>query len=199
MKTFLIVTGIILIVLIIFQVYLYFSIKKTEEQAYTTVFKEPGLEVRYYPVATLATIESQAKSYGDLAVPGFRKLAGYIFGGNEKSESIAMTSPVHMDINDTTSRMSFVLPSKYNQTQPPAPNDRSVTLEETPEEYYAVRQFGGFVSDKKLAKQVEKLKKSLEKSQIPYSGNFKYLGYNPPYQLLGRRNEVAVRVEWSKP
>jgi len=38
------------------------------------------------------------------------------------------------------------------------------------------------------------LKATLEKHQIAYTGPFSYLGYNPPYQLVNRRNEVVVKV-----
>lgn len=199
MKIFLIIVAILLIVFIILQTWVYFSIKKTEEQAYSTIQKENGLEIRFYPAATFATIESPAKSYGELSGSGFRKLAGYIFGGNEKNESISMTSPVYMDINDTLSSMSFVLPSKYNETEAPLPRSRSVRLHKSNEEYVAAMEFGGFVSDKKIARVSEKLKKALGEKSIPYHGNFKYLGYNPPYQLFGRRNEVIVSIEWNKP
>jgi len=199
MKIFLIIVAILLIVFLVFQTWLFFSIRKTEVQAYSTVHKESDLEIRYYPAATYATIESPAKSYGELAVSGFRKLAGYIFGGNESNENIAMTSPVYMDINDTLSSMSFVLPSKYNETVAPVPNNRTVQLQKRDEVYVAVMRFRGFATDKKITRISEKLKRALQEKSISYSGNFKYLGYNPPYQLFGRRNEMVVSIEWNKP
>lgn len=199
MKIFLIIVAILLIVFVVFQTWLFFSIKKTEIQAYSTVQKESDLEIRYYPSATYATVESSAKSYGELAGSGFRKLAGYIFGGNESNENIAMTSPVYMDINDTLSSMSFVLPSKYHETAAPVPNNRSVQLQKKDEVYVAVMRFGGFATDKKITRISEKLKTALKDRSISYSGNFKYLGYNPPYQLFGRRNEMVVSIEWNKP
>ncbi|HAQ38246.1 MAG TPA: heme-binding protein [Saprospiraceae bacterium] len=199
MKILLIIIAILLIVFLVFQTWLYFSIKKTEVQAYSTVYKESYLEIRYYPAATYATIESPAKSYSELAVSGFRKLAGYIFGGNERNENISMTSPVYMDINDTLSSMSFVLPSKYNETVAPLPNNRSVQLQKKEEVYFAVMRFGGFATDKKITRISEKLKNVLQDKSISYSGNFKYLGYNPPYQIFGRRNEIAVAIEWNRP
>ena len=87
---------------------------KTERQKYKLVSKEKAYEIRYYPSATLATVHSTSSKYRALAYSGFRKLAGFIFGGNETNTNIAMTSPVHMDINDSASSMSFVLPSSYS-------------------------------------------------------------------------------------
>ncbi|MFM7399863.1 MAG: heme-binding protein, partial [Bacteroidota bacterium] len=40
----------------------------------------------------------------------------------------------------------------------------------------------------------ERLRKALEKQGIQYAGNFRYLGYNPPFQLIGRRNEIMVHI-----
>ena len=74
---------------------------KTERQKYKLVNKEKGYEIRYYPSSTLATVHSTSSTYRTLAYSGFRKLAGFIFGGNETNTNIAMTSPVHMDINDS--------------------------------------------------------------------------------------------------
>lgn len=84
------------------------STAKSETQPYKVIKVEQEFEIRYYPSATMAMITSDAKSYKELGNSGFRKLAGYIFGGNTESKQISMTSPVHMDINDTVSSMSFV-------------------------------------------------------------------------------------------
>jgi len=171
---------------------------KTERQEYRLVNKEKGYEIRYYPSATLATVHSTSSSYRTLAYSGFRKLAGFIFGGNETNTKIAMTSPVHMDINDTASSMSFVLPSSYSGKEIPRPNDPGVIVEQSDSEYIAAIRFGGYASNRGIKKYAEKLRKLLEKNGIDYYGNFRYLGYNPPYQFIGRRNEVIVSVNWSE-
>jgi hypothetical protein len=111
MKTLIVVVAIAIFIVVIFQSFTLMSANRTEEQKYTVVLKEKDFEIRFYPSATVATIKSDAKTYKDLSGPGFRKLAGYIFGGNETSTSISMTSPVHMDISDSGSSMSFVMPS----------------------------------------------------------------------------------------
>ncbi|MBN2173808.1 MAG: heme-binding protein [Bacteroidales bacterium] len=120
---------------------------KAEEQNYRVIQKDLSFEIRFYPSATHATIKSKAKTYQELSGPEFRKLADYIFGGNEVKKQISMTSPVHMDINDTVSTMSFVMPSSYNLANLPKPNNSDVILKETQDEYVAAIQFGGFASD----------------------------------------------------
>jgi hypothetical protein len=123
-------------------------------------------------------------------------LAGYIFGGNDAKKQIAMTSPVHMDINDSISSMSFVMPAAYNADNLPKPNDATVSINKTADEYVAAIKFSGFASDEDIKNQTERLKNALKAASITYYGNFRYLGYNPPYQLVGRRNEVIINVNW---
>jgi len=196
MKTIIITFTVLLLIFVLFQSFTYMSTGKTEEQKYTVVHKESEFEIRFYPSATLATINSTAKTYKDLSGPGFRKLAGFIFGGNEGQKQISMTAPVHMDINDTLSTMSFVMPSDYNEQNLPKPLNSEVSIKTTNEEYVAAIKFGGFASEKEIKYYSEMLKKLLADKEIKTIGNFKYLGYNPPYQLIGRRNEIVISIEW---
>ena len=198
MKTFIVLTTIAIVILVLFQSFTLMSLNKTEEQIYTVVLKDKDFEIRFYPSATVATVNSTAKTYKELSGPGFRKLAGYIFGGNETNTSISMTSPVHMDINDSVSSMSFVMPSSYNQGNLPKPNDPNVVLQKTADEYVAAMRFGGFASDKDLLYYSDKLLGLLEEKGITSYGNARFLGYNPPFQLVNRRNEIIVSVRWNQ-
>ena len=65
----------------------------TALQPTTFNFMKKELTLKIGP--SIATINSDAKTYRDLSGPGFRKLAGYIFGGNEANAKISMTSPVN--------------------------------------------------------------------------------------------------------
>jgi len=187
----------ILLVLFI-QTFTTMASAKTERQKYRVVYSEKGYEIRFYPSATLATVYTSAKSYRELSGTGFRRLAGYIFGGNESGQKIAMTAPVHMDIQDRGSTMSFVMPSAYEMDNLPSPNDGGVVLETTEDEYVAVLKFRGYASDRDIKSYSEKLATMLEAKGIKYTGNFRYLGYNPPYQFIGRRNEIIVKVDWAE-
>ncbi|MCX6209815.1 MAG: heme-binding protein, partial [Bacteroidetes bacterium] len=173
------------------------SINKTETQAYNVIKEEESFEVRYYPAATMAMISSTSTSYRDLGSSGFRKLAKYIFGGNSDKKQIAMTSPVHMDIGDSNSTMAFVLPSAYNQTNLPKPNDSNIAIKTSAPEYVAAIKFGGFANDASIRKHKMLLEEALKAKGISYYGNFRFLGYNPPFQFFGRRNEVIVALNWN--
>ena len=169
---------------------------KTKTQPYQVIKTEKGYEIRYYPSATLATITMAAKSYKELASPGFRKLASFIFGGNHSNISIAMTSPVHMDINDSQSSMSFVMPSEYTKDNLPQPNDSSITIETTAEEYVAAIHFGGYADDAVIKTYAGKLENALQCNGVEHFGNFRFLGYSAPYQFWNRKNEIIVSVHW---
>ncbi len=198
MKTLTIIFLLIGMAFLFFQIYLAINTRKTESQAYNLIKKEKGFEIRYYPSVKLAQIVSSAHSYRELSSSGFRKLAGYIFGGNEDNTKIAMTSPVHMDINDSVSTMSFVLPAEYQNKSLPQPNDASVKITNTLEEYAAVLHFGGFASDASIKANTLKLRELLDEKGINSIGNFRYLGYRPPYQLISRKNEIIVRIEFQE-
>ncbi|MDQ2864508.1 MAG: heme-binding protein [Bacteroidota bacterium] len=164
MKIVLIVAASLIIVIISSQIY--FIMAKTESQPYQIIKTEKYFEIRLYPSATMATISMDAKSYKELSSTGFRKLASFIFGGNQSNKSIAMTSPVHMDINDLQSSMSFVMPSEYTKDNLPKPNDSSITIETTAEEYVAAIEFGGYANDDEIKKYAAKLENALKANGI---------------------------------
>jgi hypothetical protein len=196
MKLILIIVILIIAAIIVAQFILIMSVRKTEMQSYKILNSKDDLEIRFYPAVTMATISSFAKSYKELANPGFRKLAGYIFGGNETGKSITMTSPVHMNINDSVSTMSFVMPVSYNTENLPKPIDKQVIIKNVPDEIVAVVKFGGYASDKDIESNTKKLIKLLNARKIVFYGSFRFLGYNAPFQFLNRRNEIIVNVDW---
>jgi len=182
--------------LLLFQSLTNMAFAVTEKQKYKVVHSDKEFEIRFYPSAVLATVYSDARNYKELSTPGFRKLAGYIFGGNESETKISMTSPVHMDMKNAS--MSFVMPSFYSEENLPKPDDPGVKIERTDDIYVAAIRFGGYATDKDISNYSEKLKSLLEEKGIRWYGNFRYLGYNPPFQPFGRKNEIIVNVEWKE-
>ena len=195
-KKILLIVLLVVLVPTLTQLYTLMASNKTEKQPYQLVKKEKGFEIRFYPSATMATVAITASTYKEVASPGFRKLAGYIFGGNQQGMSIAMTAPVHMDMSETGSSMSFVMPEGMTPDNLPKPNDPSVHLSTSKPEYVAAIRFGGYASDEDIQKHAAKLEQLLQEQGIKHSGHFRFLGYNAPYQFLCRRNEVIVTVEY---
>jgi hypothetical protein len=188
--------AVIILGFIVITLLMSFASKRIEKQKYRVIKKEKEFEIRYYPPAIFATTRSSAKSYRELGNSGFRKIAGYIFGNNESSAKIAMTAPVHMDINEKGSSMSFVMPSEYTLDKLPRPVDGRVELHESPAVYMAAIEFGGFASDQRIKQYADQLSQSLKKNGIKMIGKPTYLGYNAPYEFIGRKNEVVIAIEW---
>lgn len=197
MKTVLIVSVLLIVILIISQIYISRATAKTKTQPYQVIKTAKDYEMRYYPSATMATIVMAAKSYKELASPGFRKLASFIFGGNQSNKNIAMTTPVHMTINDSQSTMSFVMPANYSKDNLPQPKDSSIIIETTQDEYVAAIRFGGYANNDDIKTYATKLENALKNNKVNYFGNFRFLGYNAPFQFLKRRNEIIVSVHWN--
>lgn len=188
--------AVIILGFIVITLLMSFASKRIEKQKYRVIKKEKEFEIRYSPPAIFATTRSSAKSYRELGNSGFRKIAGYIFGNNESSAKIAMTAPVHMDISEKGSSMSFVMPSEYTLDKLPRPVDGRVELHESPAVYMAAIEFGGFASDQRIKQYADQLSQSLKKNGIKMIGNPTYLGYNAPYEFIGRKNEVVIAIEW---
>jgi hypothetical protein len=133
------------------------------------------------------------KIYENNANQGFRTIASYIFGGNDAKQKIAMTAPVVMNMSDTAT-MYFVMPRKYVMEQLPKPNASNVHIVEESEKTLAVIKFGGYANDKRIKDCSYKLSKVLADEHVKTKGAFMFMGYNAPWDVLNRRNEVAVEV-----
>lgn len=165
-----------------------------ETPKYKVVKTYDSFEIRQYDSMILAQTVIQESTYKKSSSTGFRRVAGYIFGGNRNKQQIAMTAPVIMEFGDNT-KMSFVMPSQYKMGDLPQPNSSEVKLVKAAPKKFAVLRFSGFASDEKINRKKELLREALKKEQINIKGEFSYLGYNAPWDLFGRRNEVAIEVE----
>ena len=176
----------------------YAANRKVERQKYLLVKSMYGIEIRFYPKAIMATVTSKGESYMGNSNNHFRTLAGYIFGGNKSSEKISMTAPVHMDKDSTGNKMSFVMPSQYSMDKLPQPNDRVVNIHYSQEGYFAVLKFGGFANEHKIEKKIDELKSTINRLCFKTLGEYSYLGYNAPWDIIGRENEIIVQIAYSE-
>jgi hypothetical protein len=193
MKVFLIVLGVALLVFVIAQAFIYKNVSGTEKHKYKVLVDYGDFEVRRYEAALFTTISLNASNYREVSGPGFRVLAGYIFGDNSESRKIAMTSPVVMDINET-SRMMFMVPSEFKRSDLPDPNNPDIQFEMQDEKVMAAIEFGGWANDEKIEQHRIKLSQLLDEKGIAHNDNFLFLGYSPPFEVTNRRNEVVVEL-----
>jgi hypothetical protein len=193
MKLILTITFIFITLIVLGQAYISNSTSKTETLPYKVVKKLNGFEIRNYDGAIFTSTTLPYSTYREASGQGFRILAGYIFGGNEKEEKIAMTTPVTMEIGDTM-KMMFMVPSPKTMESLPKPNSSKISFEKIEPRTLAAIEFGGWASDEKIEEYKQKLIKLLADNNLPHSGKFIFMAYNPPYQVANRRNEVLVEL-----
>lgn len=169
------------------------STNQTEPHSYQVVKVYDKFEIRKYESALFSSVKLTSKSYKESSGSGFRVLAGYIFGDNKKNEKIAMTTPVVMELGDTT-KMSFKVPDGYTIEKLPQPNNSDIIFEQQKEKIIAAIRFDGWASDEKIKYYTSILTEELAKEKIEHKSTFSFLGYNPPYELINRRNEIAVEL-----
>ena len=165
---------------------------KVEEPAYTLLGTVEDVELRRYdPVIQARTLLDNSGQTNS----GFRRLAGYIFGGNDRGMEIAMTAPVEETLEPEPT-MAFTLPSEHRMGDLPAPDDGSVELVEIPERTVAVVAFSGWATGGKVEDNPEKLLATLANHGITVTGVPSLNQYNPPWTPpFMRRNEIMVAVE----
>lgn len=175
------------------QIYISRSTQQTEQHPYKVIKKFDKFEIRKYDPALFSSVKLNKKGYKESASEGFGILAGYIFGDNATNEKIAMTSPVVMELGDT-SKMLFMVPKNYTLKNLPTPKNGNIVFEKQEEKIMAAIRFDGWANDEKIEKYKSILIHELNKEKLNYSPKFTFLGYNPPYEVLNRRNEVVVEL-----
>jgi len=175
---------------------------------YTVVKKGEGYEIRDYvgyQVASTNINKGDPASMNDVAGSGaaFNALAAYLFGANEESRAMAMTTPV-----TTTSlgEMRFYLqdviaPAPLEDGKTGMYEAGAVQIVDIPAARLAVRRFTGFVTEGEVARQKDALLSQLEMDgmeiDVPHGAVVPHVifQYNPPYTIpMVRRNEIAVPV-----
>ncbi|MDN3690146.1 SOUL family heme-binding protein [Cyclobacterium jeungdonense] len=194
MKLIVISLGIILFVVIVIQLYAMTEKKNTETYPYRVLKKYEDFELRTYEARLFTSVKLSSDSYKAVSNRGFSILAGYIFGGNEQKEKIAMTTPVAMSLEDSMTMM-FMIPKKYSKETLPQPDRSEILFREEPAKTVAAIRFGGWASDEKIAKYKTKLIDALAAEEIAHTNQFFFLGYNAPFEMVNRRNEVIVELE----
>ena len=181
-------------ILIIIVIVMSFRYSNIEMPKYTVLKSyEKNIELRQYPNMVVAKTSLKDNSFDQSGSDGFRSIAGYIFGGNEKEQKIAMTSPVVMELNDSAT-MYFVMPSQYKKDDLPNPSNKKVTIQEEVSKVLLVVRYGGYSSDERINSHIAVLKNIIQKHNLKTTGGFMYMGYNAPWDIINRRNEVAVEI-----
>ena len=183
-----------IVLLVLSQFFMAYQTNKIETPKYTVLKTYDDFELRQYGSMILAQTVMKSNSYENTSSQGFRTVASYIFGGNEDNKKIAMTAPVIMEMGNDT-KMSFVMPKEHSMESLPEPSSDDVEILKVSPKKYAVISFPGYANNKKIDKYAKKLLKSIKSEGLETVGNVKFMGYNAPWQVIGRKNEIAVEVK----
>jgi hypothetical protein len=184
----------------------------TEEPKHRVLERRDGFEVRLYEPQVVAETLVEGE-FGDGGNEGFRRVAGYIFGGNDGGRKIAMTAPVAQErLTGTRDGMkiamtapvaqqktgegwtvAFIMPSEHTMATLPKPNDPRVTLREVPARRVAAVTFSGTWGAERFDAIAKELLGKLDAAGFVPAGPPVYARYNPPWTpWFLRKNEVLV-------
>ena len=169
-----------------------------EEPEYELLSEYEGFEIRRYSESVQARLLTPSSGWSGNS-SGFRRIAGYIFGGNETNQRIAMTAPVQMWDTDSGSMMSFTMPSKYSIKDLPSPIDKGVEIVEVDEYVVAVLPFSGLSRNSKARRLMAKLETLVQASGLTAEGAPVLAVYDNPGTTLPfmRRNEIHLPLSWT--
>lgn len=158
-----------------------------------------AVEIRRYQPYVVAETDVRG-SLERAGTGGFRRLAGYIFGGNRAatggSTKIAMTTPVTQERVGDEFRVRFMMPSEYDLESLPTPNDDRVRLERVGARRLAAIRYSGRWSQAGYERHLAELEEVLAANGLTASGEPVWARYDPPWTpWFLRRNEVLVAVE----
>ena len=182
----------------------------TEEPRFEVLGQQGALEIRRYGPRLAAETLVNAEDEEAARREGFRRLAGFIFGGNRGQSRIAMTAPVAQASSPERIAMTapvsaatqadgwtirFFMPASATRETLPVPNDPRITIVEAPAETLAVLRYSGIPSAAAAAAQRAALRTALATGPWQAAGEPFDWFYDPPWTLPpARRNEAVVPV-----
>ena len=166
-----------------------------KEPEYTLIKKDGKIEIRKYSEYVIARTSI---SKGDMELNNnmFRTLAGYIFGGNSKNESIPMTAPVITKNNDSDYDMIFFMLDAEETNQLPQPNSQNVTIEKMEIGKTASISFGMWATESRVGRYKKKLDKYIRNNNLEIESPLMVAQYNSPWTVPPfRKNELIYKIK----
>jgi hypothetical protein len=180
-----------------------------KEPQRTLVYQDGPFQIRDYGPAVVAETEVRGERAAAIN-EGFRRLALFIFGGNEpgrefamttpvtqrsRGEQFAMTAPVAQVASGDGWVVAFYMPSGSRVGDMPRPLDANVVLREQPRRRVAVLRFSGLGTEANLGRRTEELRERLAaRGEVAISAET-YAFYDPPWTPPWmRRNEIILEI-----
>ena len=182
---------------VIILLFLQNSIMAIETPNFKLIKKEGEFEIREYEPMVIAMTKVNS-GYREASSTGFRRIANYIFGGNQKQMEIKMTAPVITDVPNVKGMYDilFVMPSQHKFDDLPIPDNDNVELKVKELGKTAVIQFGGWATESRATHYKEKLEQFIETSGYEINSDYMVAQYNSPWALPPfRRNEIIIMIK----
>lgn len=174
-----------------------------EGPAFTTESNSTsGYEVRRYPRSFWTATTVTGKDMDKAGSEAFMRLFRYISGDNELKQKIPMTVPVLASVIpgqgpfcEENFTYHFYLPAEF-QSNPPKPNDPRVENVVLPPLTVAVASYDGWSNEQKVITHGRDLFQELTDANVKFNSEmFHTAGYDSPFRLIDRHNEVWVSIQ----
>eukprot|EP00884_Botryococcus_braunii_P000677 jgi/Botrbrau1/1060/Bobra.0076s0026.1 len=168
--------------------------------SYKVINKTKTYEIREYKKTVWASSTIPGFIYSIALNTGFMRLFHYISGDNADQAKIDMTAPVLAEVVPgdgpfcrSNFTVSFFVPPQLADTVP-EPTNPDVYISKLPAQRVFVLQFGGFlVDDFTLSSKASALTEAVKADGFEIiEDKFFTAGYDPPFRLTNRHNEIWV-------
>ncbi|EFJ49639.1 hypothetical protein VOLCADRAFT_89567 [Volvox carteri f. nagariensis] len=159
------------------------------------------VELRSYDAGVWMSTNLTGMDYDKAVRTGFMRLFAYISGANEGQQRIEMTAPVRVEMTPGAGpfcedhyKVSFYVPFDL-QDVPPLPLSKDLFVDPAPSVKYYVLSYGGRTNEKEIVDKAASLMQLLEDQGLTYDAStFFHAGYDSPFRLFNRHNEVWLRA-----
>jgi hypothetical protein len=183
-----------------------------EQPKYEVLKQSNGVELRRYAPYLAAEVTVKAGSSDEASSKGFRQLAGYIFGGNQGADNVAMTAPVTTEARSgsttiamtapvTTSEkdvgaytVQFSMPSKWTMDTLPIPNNDKIELVQITAEKRVAYRFTGQRSQARIDEAAAKIGYFMETEKLEAASSIIVAGYDGPSVPMGKKRWEVMRI-----
>jgi effector-binding domain-containing protein len=181
----------IFIALIYWQLYAY----NAPQPKYRLLKSDGQIEIREYPELVVAEVTIPGERYASIN-EGFRILAGYIFGNNQRNQTIAMTAPVEQEKGKDGWIIRFIMPNDFEISTLPKPTNHAISFTHNKSKKYIAIRFRGFNTDDNIDSHKNLLLEYIQNNNIKTIGSPIMAFYNPPWILpFLRRNEIIIELQ----
>ncbi len=164
------------------------------------------IQIRNYAADLWANTIIESNDIKEAGSIGFTRLFDYISGANADKVTIEMTTPVLTTVQpgagpncNSSFTVSFYVPYMYqNEQGPPKPSSEDIFIGKIGPLQVAISEFSGFTVQSEIIAKTAELE-----SQVSTSSTIKadsstdiwyFAGYDPPFRVTNRHNEVWIPV-----